>query len=43
MKNNTFNSKMVALALVVATATGIALFPTLQKELMLLQLLQRDR
>ena len=31
MKSNTFNSKMVALALVVATATGIALFPTLQK------------
>ncbi len=31
MNSNTFNSKMIALALVVATATGIALFPTLQK------------
>jgi len=31
MKSNTFNSKMIALALVVATATGIALFPILQK------------
>jgi len=31
MKQNTFNSKMIALALVVATATGIAAFPMMQK------------
>ena len=31
MKSTMFNSKIIALALVVATATGIALFPTLQK------------
>jgi len=31
MKNTAFNSKLIALALLVATATGVALFPTLQK------------
>ncbi|MCP4981506.1 MAG: VWA domain-containing protein [Gammaproteobacteria bacterium] len=31
MKSTTYNSKMIVLALVVATATGIALFPILQK------------
>jgi len=31
MKQNTFNSKMIALALVVATVTGIAAFPMMQK------------
>ena len=31
MNSKIFNSKIVALALLVATATGIALFPTLQK------------
>ena len=31
MKSTTFNSKIIALALLVATATGVALFPTLQK------------
>jgi uncharacterized protein YegL len=31
MNSKTFNAKIVALALLVATATGIALFPTLQK------------
>ena len=31
MKSNMFNSKIIALALIVVTATGIALFPTLQK------------
>jgi Mg-chelatase subunit ChlD len=31
MKQNTFNSKMIVLALVVATATGIAAFPVIQK------------
>jgi uncharacterized protein YegL len=31
MNSKTFNTKFVALALLVATATGIALFPTLQK------------
>jgi Mg-chelatase subunit ChlD len=31
MKQNTLNSKMIALALVVATATGIAAFPMIQK------------
>jgi hypothetical protein len=31
MNSKTFNTKIVALALLVATATGIALFPTLQK------------
>jgi hypothetical protein len=31
MNSKTFNNKIVALALLVATATGIALFPTLQK------------
>ncbi|MCP4469067.1 MAG: VWA domain-containing protein [Gammaproteobacteria bacterium] len=31
MKQNTFNSKMIVLALVVATATGIAAFPMMQK------------
>ena len=30
MNSKTFNTKIVALALLVATATGIALFPTLQ-------------
>jgi hypothetical protein len=31
MNSKTFNTKIVALALLVATATGIALFPTLQQ------------
>jgi hypothetical protein len=31
MKSTAFNSKLIALALLVATATGVALFPTLQK------------
>ena len=31
MKNTAFNSKIIALALLVATATGVALFPTIQK------------
>lgn len=31
MNSNTFNTKIVALALLVATATGIALFPTLKQ------------
>jgi Mg-chelatase subunit ChlD len=31
MKQNTFNSKMIVLALIVATATGIAAFPMIQK------------
>jgi len=31
MKSTTSNSKILALALLVATATGVALFPTLQK------------
>jgi hypothetical protein len=31
MKSTTFNSKLIALALLVATAIGVALFPTLQK------------
>jgi len=31
MNSKTFNTKVVALALLVATATGIALFPTLQQ------------
>ena len=31
MKQNTFNSKIIALALVVATATGIAAFPMIEK------------
>jgi len=31
MKNSAFNSKLIALALLVATATGVALFPTIQK------------
>jgi Mg-chelatase subunit ChlD len=31
MKQNTLNSKMIVLALVVATATGIAAFPMIQK------------
>ncbi len=31
MKSSAFNSKLIALALLVATATGVALFPTIQK------------
>ena len=31
MKSTAFNSKLIALALLVATAIGVALFPTLQK------------
>ena len=31
MNSKTFNTKVITLALLVATATGIALFPTLQK------------
>ena len=31
MKSTAFNSKLIALALLVATATGVALFPTMQK------------
>jgi len=31
MKSTAFNSKIIALALLIATATGVALFPTLQK------------
>ena len=31
MNSKTFNTKIIALALLVATATGIALFPALQK------------
>ena len=31
MNSKTFNTKIVALALLVATATGIALFPTCKK------------
>jgi Mg-chelatase subunit ChlD len=31
MKSTSFNSKLIALALLVATATGVALFPTIQK------------